>query len=263
MLSTRTPWQVTRSVWQALFIHESLARIVGDRLAWFWMLFEPIALILVMTAIRTLVMGGQTRIGGAEFVPWMLLGLFGFYLFRENMMRPLNVIQQNRQLFAYRQVKPVDTVLVRCAVETLLKTFIFLLFILAGLLLELDLVPDQPLMALFIWGSLWLLGLGAGLICSALAELVPEFSFVARIISMPLLLISGVILPLNLVPHHLLVYVMWNPIVHGLELLRQSFYDGYHMVHGVSLLYLWYWILTLLLLGLMLHLRFEQRLKRR
>jgi capsular polysaccharide transport system permease protein len=262
VLSIRTPWQVTRSVWYAMFIREALARTMADRMAWFWMLFEPIALILMMIVIRTVIMGNIRHIDGADFIPWMVVGLLGFFLVRENMMRPIGAIDANKGLFAYRQVKPIDPVLVRCYLEGLLKSFIFLLFILAGAALGFQLLPAAPLEALFVWFSLWCLGLGAGLIFSVLAGLVPEVGKLLRIISMPLLIISGVIFPLNFVPHELLAYVMWNPIVHGLESLRSAFFPLYRPVNGTSLLYLWYWILGMAALGLTLHVRFELRLKR-
>jgi len=245
-----------------MFIREALARTMADRMAWFWMLFEPIAMIVVMVAIRTVVMGRMRSIDGADFVPWMITGLFGFFLVRENMMRPIGAIDANKGLFAYRQVKPIDPVFVRCYLEGLLKSFIFILFIIVGTLLGFDLVAADPLGAIIAWFSLWSLGLGAGLIFSALAGLVPEIGRILRIISLPLLIISGVILPLNFVPHDLLVYVMWNPIVHGLESLRASFFPLYRPVSGTSFLYLWYWIMGMTSLGLLLHVRFELRLKR-
>jgi capsular polysaccharide transport system permease protein len=245
-----------------MFIREALARTMADRMAWFWMLFEPIAMIIVMVAIRAVAMNAVQTIDGADMIPWMVTGLFGFFLVRENMMRPIGAVEANKGLFAYRQVKPVDPVLVRCYLEGLLKSFIFILFIIVGTMLGIELMPADPLGAITAWLSLWSLGLGAGLIFSALAGLVPEIGKILRIMSMPLLIISGVILPLNFVPHDLLVYVMWNPIVHGLESLRASFFPLYRPVAGTSFLYLWYWILGMTTLGLLLHVRFELRLKR-
>lgn len=263
MLSKRTSWQVTRSAWHAMFIREALARTTADRLASFWMLAEPIAMISIMAFIRTLGAAHIEQISGADFIPWMILGLLGFFLFRENMTRSMGAITSNRALFAYRQVKPIDPVLVRCYLEGLLKTFIFLLFIAIGILLGFDLVPDHPLMALFCWFSLWMLGLGVGLILSAVDALVPEIGRIVKIMSMPLLIGSGVIMPLHLIPHRFLEYLMLNPIVHGLEALRGSFFEGYREVPGTSLEYLWFWTLAMTTLGLMLHMRFEKRLKRR
>lgn len=262
-MKTRTSWQVTRSVWHAMFIREALARTMADRMAWFWMLFEPIAIIAIMVLMRTVVMGKVKHIDGADFIPWLVTGLFGFHLVRENLMRPIGAVDANAALFAYRQVKPVDPVFIRCYLEGMLRSFTFLLFISAGILLEIDLIPDEPLHALFYWLSLWILGMGAGLTASAIAGLVPEMGKIIRLASLPLLIISGVIFPLNFIPHAVLDYLMWNPIVHGLELLRGAFFASYRPVTGTSVIYLWYWILSFTVLGLALHLRFEQRLKRR
>lgn len=262
MLNTRSSWRVTTSVWYAMFIREALARTMADRFAWFWMIFEPAAMVGIMVIVRTVALGADQKIYGADFVPWMILGLFGFFLFRDNMLRPIGAVKANKGLFAYRQVKPVDPVLVRCYLEGLLRTFIFLLFIVAGILLEFDLIPDEPLMALVSWVSLWCLGLGVGLIYSALAGLASEFDNIAKLTSMPLLIISGVMFPLNYLPHDLLGYLMWNPIVHGLESFRQAFFSSYRAIPGTSLLYLWMWVLPLWSLGLLLHIRFAETLKR-
>ncbi|WP_428033899.1 ABC transporter permease [Amphritea sp.] len=260
MLSPRTSWQVTKAVWYALFMREALSRTTGDRFAWFWMLVEPIAMIVVMLSLRGMIAGGR-HIAGAEFIPWMLVGLMGFYLFRENLQCSLGAMQGYKGLFAYRQVKSTDPVFVRCFLEGMLKTFILVLFIFAGVLLDIDLIADDPLFALFCWFSLWCLGVGAALTFSAVSELVPEAGKIVRITSMPLLILSGVIFPLNYLPFWVQEYLLWNPIVHGLELLRMAFFENYRHVAGVDMGYLWLWNFCLIAFGLMLHMRFEPRLK--
>jgi capsular polysaccharide transport system permease protein len=49
--------------------------------------------------------------------------------------------------------------------------------------------------------------------------------------------------------------------VHGLESLRLSFFDSYRSLDGVNMSYLWLWALSMMALGLMLHIRFQHRLK--
>ena len=259
--AVRSPWQVIWSVWNALFLREFMTRITQDRLAWFWLLFEPIAFVLIFVAIRTVAFGSSRHIAGAEFVPWLLTGLLGFFLFRENMMRSIKAVETSRTLFSYRQVKPVDPVLVRCFLEGWIKTFILAGFIAAGALLGTELFPDNFMVALFAWCSLWLLGIGAALVFSALSALVNELGKIVQITSLPLLIISGVMFPVNFLPHDILALLLWNPILHAVEFLRVGFFEAYRPVQGLDLLYLWSWILGLLTLGLMLHIRFEKRLK--
>ncbi|KAA0019351.1 ABC transporter permease [Salinicola corii] len=245
-----------------MFMREMVARTMADRMAWFWMIFEPMAVVAVMIAIRGVILGGR-HIEGADFIPWILVGLMGFTLFRENLMRLMGAVDANAGLFTYRQVKPVDTVLVRSFLEFMLKSFVLLLLILLGNLMKIEIVPHRPLEALFDWLSLWMLGLGAGLLSSVAASLVPEIGNIIRLTSMPLMILSGVIFPLQYVPHEYQQYVLLNPIVHGLESMRLNFFPSYRSLDGIDLAYLWYWALTMMTLGLMLHLRFENRLKAR
>ena len=257
---SRTPWQVTRSVWYAMFMREAISRTMADRMGWFWMIAEPMAFTLIMVGIRSFIRGDRFIVN-ADFIPWMITGLMGFFLIREGMLRGLGAVNANTALFAYRQVQPVDPVLVRTALEGLLRSFIFLLFIAGALMLGVDMKPDNAITAMAWWFSLWSLGLGLGLITSVAGTLVPEVGTVVRMLSLPLLILSGVIFPLNNLPHWLLEYLMYNPIVHGLELLRAGFFEGYVVIHGTSATYFWMFTLSALALGLLMHVRFKERLK--
>ncbi|AVV35275.1 ABC transporter permease [Halomonas sp. SF2003] len=256
----RSAWAVTRSVWYAMFVREAVGRTMADRMGWFWMIAEPIAMVGIMVLIRSFLKSDRLIIN-AEFIPWLVVGLMGFHLVKEGMIRGMGAVKANQALFTYRQVQTSDPVIIRNFLEGMIRTFVFLLFIAGGLLLGLPLTPDDALFALFSWLSLWSLGLGLGLTLSVLATLVEEVERIVKIISLPLLIISGVIFPINHLPHWLLEYLMLNPIPHGLELLRLGFFEGYHVVKGTSLLYLWFFILSLNALGLMLHIHFSHKLK--
>ncbi|MGP9656301.1 ABC transporter permease, partial [Halomonas sp. AOP35-4E-18] len=82
----RTPWQVTRSVWYAMFMREAISRTMADRMGWFWMVFEPFALVAVMVGIRSFI-SGDRLISNAPFIPWMITGMMGFFLARDGMLR--------------------------------------------------------------------------------------------------------------------------------------------------------------------------------
>ncbi|AJY51423.1 ABC-2 type transporter [Halomonas sp. KO116] len=243
-----------------MFMREAISRTMADRMGWFWMLFEPAAFIGIMVAIRSFIRSDRLIVN-AEFIPWMIAGLMGFFLVREGMLRGMGAIESNSALFAYRQVHPVDPVIVRNFLEGMLRSFIFLLFILGGLMLGLDIYPDNAIRAMAAWLSLWSLGLALGLLTSVVATLVPEVGRVVRMLSLPLLILSGVMFPLNQLPHWLLEYLMLNPIPHGIEVLRLGFFENYQTVHGTSMLYFWMVTLSISALGLLMHLRFVDRLK--
>jgi len=260
MKSNRTNWQVIRSVWYALFLREMIGKTSAGRLAWFWLVFEPFAMVTILVSIRSLISGGRF-IGGVDFIPWVVTGLFGFYLFRENLLKSLGAISANKALFTYRQVKPVDPVLVRCMLEGTIRGFVFVLFILCAQLLDINIIPHYIIKALSIWLLIWLLATGFGLTFSALSALVPEIGRIVKLTSLPLLIISGVMVPIQLIPESAQNILLFNPILHGLELLRLAFFENYKTVDKISLLYITFWALSINLLGLLLHIRFSMKLK--
>ncbi len=259
MQATRSPWLITAHVWHALFMREAMARVTADRVAWLWLLAEPIAHVLLMVWVRQLI--GRVRIiPGAEFIPWLIVGITSFILFRNLMNRGMDAINANRALFAYRQVHPTDTVLVRGALEGTLSTIILLLLVSSFSLLEYDMIPRDPLGVIGIWGLIWLLGLGVGLCCSVIVTSVPESSKFIRMASFPLYFLSGVMIPVQYFPHELREYLLYNPMLHAVELIRVSFFEGYRMMDGISVVYLLQWVTGTLFLGLLLQVRFKARL---
>lgn len=255
----RSPWRITLGVWYAMFLRETVSRTMTDRMGWFWMVFEPLAYTMIFIWIRGYIRGDRLIVG-ADFIPWLITGLMGFFMVREGMLRGLGAVDANQALFAYRQVQPVDPVIVRSLLDGVLRTFVFLLFIAGALLLGVDLYPDDGIAAAAAWLSLWFLGLSLGLFTSVAGTLVPEVGKVIRMLSLPLMILSGVIFPLNNLPHWLLEYLMWNPIPHGLETLRHGFFNTYRVIHGTSMLYFWLFTLTTMLVGLLMHLRFKRKL---
>lgn len=257
--TARSHWKVSYHVWQALFLREAVARLSSDRIAWLWLIAEPIAHVMLLVWVRTLV-GHMQFIPGAEFVPWLVLGVTLFILFRNHMNRGMEAINANRGLFAYHQVHPVDTVLVRCFLEASISSVVILLLIAGFSLLGHSLVPAHPLHALYIWALVVGFGTGAGLVCSVIATTLPEAAKFIRMIMFPLYFLSGVMIPVQYFPHDLQYYLLFNPMLHAIELFRLGFFEGYRAVNGISVLYLHYWVWGSLFLGLLLQQRYKIRL---
>lgn len=248
----------TGNTWHALLLREALGRLLHRRAAWAWLLLEPAFhigfMVFVFTAVRV------RSIGGIDTVVWLVLGFLGFFLFRRTANQCSNAINANRTLFAYRQVKPVDTVIVRALVEGLLMLSVTVVILAAVGLCGHSVMPVRPLAVIEAAAGLWLLGLGFGLVVSVAKELVDELGNLIDMLMTPLYLMSGVILPLSSVPLPFREWLMYNPVAHGLEALRLGFAGYYHAAPELSLPYLHGCALVLLFFGLALHVRFQQRL---
>lgn len=172
----------------------------------------------------------------------------------------MNAVSANQALFAYRQVKPVDTLIARGGLEGVLMIAVAGILLAGAALFGYSIVPADPLAVLAAFLGLWLVGMGFGLVTSVAGELVPELGRVLNLIMMPMYLISGVIFPLSTVPQPYRDWLMLNPVAHGLEAARQGFASYYHAVPELSFAYLYGFALFSVFLGLALHRRFALRL---
>jgi capsular polysaccharide transport system permease protein len=223
------------------------------------MFIEPMLFILLMVSFRLFIKAGDT-IAGSEKIPWLILGLVAFFMFRDIATRSMDAFRSNAGLFSYRQVKPFDTVWIRAVLEAFLRTVVLLILLLIFGLLGNYVIPVDAFMALIAWISIFLLAFGLGLTLAMLVVLFPVVRKIVEMMMMPMLLLSGVILPLHSFPPGILEYLMYNPVVHGLELFRVAFLKNYWTMDGVSWLYLYYWNIGLLFLGLLLYYRFGHRI---
>lgn len=254
----RSSFSITLSVWKAILLRESLDRLFDVRAAWLWLLLEPAMHIGFLAFVWGVLRARD--IGGMDTVIWVMVGMLSFFLFRRTGIQTMYAIDCNKSLFIYRQVKPFDAALVRAVLEGFLMTMIALAMLSAALLFGREALPVDPLLVATSLSGIWLFALGYGLITSVLMKLVPEIEHILNIIMSPLYLISGVIMPLASIPLPYRDWLMFNPIAHGLELVRLGFGSYYHAVPGVSLEYLYAAALIAISLGLLLYRGFGVRL---
>jgi capsular polysaccharide transport system permease protein len=254
----RPPLAVSLAVWKALFLRETVARLSQDRIAWVWVLLEPIAHALFLVWMRVIVR--QKVIGGMDPALFVLVGVLGFFVPRNMLARSFDAISQNLSLYSYRQIKPVDTILVRSVVEGLLSAILLILVLAGAALIGIAVLPAEPLAALAALAVLWFTGLGLGLVASATGELLPEVSRILRVLMPALYLISAIMFQTSAMPHGLQEVLLYNPLVHSLEFLRVAFVPTYQVPPEINLGYPAAWALVLVFLGLALHVRYQRRL---
>jgi capsular polysaccharide transport system permease protein len=255
---SRSSLTITFSVWKALFLHLAQGRISGSRASWFWLVAEPLAhmafLVYLLVALRHRVVAGM------DAYVWVVVGLVAFFTFRRAAMQGMHAVDDNKAMFAYRQVKPVDTVLVRAALETFLMLLIGMAAFALLFMLGHDIAPHDPLLVLAAAFGIWLLALGLGLTLAVPIKLIKESAVFLNFLFMPLYLLSGVIFPINSIPYPYKDWLLRNPVVHAIEAARLGFSPSYHAVAGLDLSYLYAWGICLIFIGLVLQVRFADRL---
>ena len=254
----RSAWAITLSVWKALFLRESISRLSNRRMAWMWLLLDPMVQIAFMLTMMTVI--NVTVIGGIDTMSWLIVGITGYQMFQKTGSQSKNAISSNQSLFAYRQVKVIDTVIVRTILEGFIEIIITVILCAGTLFVSSEIIPDDPLLVFAAFFALWLMGVGFGLIMSVVAQLLPEIAKIIDYVMMPLYILSGVIMPMSSIDPSYRHWLLLNPLIHGVESCRVGMSNFYHTVPGVDLVYLYKFALCAVFLGLALHRRFALKL---
>ena len=254
----RTHIAVSLSVWKALFLREAVARISAQRAGWVWLVLEPMLHIAMITYVITGFKGRD--FGDTDAALFVALGLIGFRFFSNPAFKSPATLGTNRALLVYRQVKPIDPILSRCVLEGWVQILVAVLFMCMLSLLNHDVLPVAPLTPFLCVLTLWLFGLGTGLVLSAATVLGPEVGRFTNLLGMPMYFLSGVLFSPSQLPPAMRDVVLLNPVAHGIELLRSGFFPGYYVADQVSFSYLLGFTLVYLFFGLALHRHLQTRL---
>lgn len=231
----RSSWEIQRAVLFALVQRELKASFGGRWLGAFWVLLEPIAhltyLMLLFGVWR------ERVVPGVPFVMFLLTGLIPFFIFRSVSLRVMGSVDGSRGLFGYRQVKPIDPVIARATVDTLMYSVVYVFFLAVFGWYGLPWFPDEPLGLFAVSAVLVAMAFGLGLLFVVLTDDFPQVRIFIRIAYLPLYLISGVIFPINVLPTELQSWLLWNPLLHLMELSRQHFFTHYQAIQEASLAY--------------------------
>ena len=222
----RSSFQIMKDTVFALFIRELRTRFGGNRLGYFWAIAEPAGQAAVFAILFSII--GRESISGVPVPVFMITGMLTFKLFTKLLTQSANAVISNKGLMTYRQVEPIDPVLTRSIIEV--TTYFVVLAILMGLMgwfLSYDIFPDDLLEFLLAITSLASLSLAIGMILCSVLEFWPDANRFLTVIMTPLLFISGVFYSASMLPQQYWPYLSWNPIFHGLELMREGYFSEY------------------------------------
>lgn len=232
-LRSRSSLQVMRAVIFALVLREMQTRFGARRMGAFWMLFEPVAHVVIIMMVFTFIR--QRQVPGIEFPIFMVTGIVPFFLMRNIALRMMDAMDANKSLFAYQQIKAFDTFAARTIVEFALYACVMALILAAmGIWFGYDITINDPLswMASLAVGVTFSFGLG--LILAVIGDIAPNSKSIVKLVFFPLYLISGVIFPIWVIPPQYLDWILWNPYLHIIDNLRSSFFAFYPKTYGIS-----------------------------
>lgn len=251
-MQQRRPFKIVRTVIFALVLREVRTRFSANRLGAFWFVMEPLAHIAVLLTIFTAIRG--RTLPGLDFAVFFTNGIIPFLLFKNIALKGMEAVAGNKALFVYKQIKPIDAVVARAIVEVALMSCVYgvVMFCLAfwgGSNVRIY----HPLEWLGVLSIGITLSVGLALIFCTVTEAMPEFKTVVKLAYMPLYFLSGVVLPIWLLPSEVLSWMLWIPFIHIIDLLRAATFEHYPSTYGINAFYPTAVAVIMLFLGLVLY----------
>jgi capsular polysaccharide transport system permease protein len=199
----------------ALVVREMSTKFGRSWGGYLWAIAEPLGGILLLTFAFGLTFHKPPL--GTNFALFYATGIIPFYLFSSVTAGVGQAINSNRGLLTYPVVSPLDTVLAKFITD-----FLTMFILRDGLVLSLDLA------AIFNGFLLMgLIGLGFGTLNCVIFGFWPTWRHLWNVLTKPLFLISCMFYTFDSLPPQVQAVLWYNPLVHGIGLMRAGFYAGY------------------------------------
>ena len=233
-IPTHTAWTNQRLVIAALLHREAITRFGRYKMGALWFITEPLVGVIVVGLLLGPIIGRTAP--DMPYAFFVLNGLTLLQCFTGPMMSGMGAITSNLGLLVFPKVQPLDLLMARFLFDLFTSIFSFTLFCLVGMWFGVQLSLGHLHVLLGTFLITWMLGSGMGMIMSVASSEYPSVDKVVAFLRRPLIFVSCVLHPLFSVPSEAQKFLLYNPLVHTIELSRKSLFPFYH-VPEVNLLY--------------------------
>ena len=242
----------------ALVLRETRTRFGAHQLGYLWALLEPVVWILTFYGVFA-VLGRQVP-QNMDIVSFIATGIVPFHMVMRIAERSTTAISANKAMLFYPQVKPLDLILARGALEVATLGIVFVVLVGGSTLASERPAVDSLLTTLLGLGLAGMLGLSLGLVLCAASVYTNSVERLQGPIFRPLFWVSGIFFTCNALPSQAREVLLYNPILHTVELTRDGWFPEYDSQHADAG-YVLAWIGVLLLLGLALERSCRRRIE--
>lgn len=222
-------WAIQRRVVGALLLREILTRYGRHNIGFLWLFVEPMLFTLGVTALWTYAQA--THGSSLPIVAFALTGYSSVLLWRNMPGRCISAIEPNLSLLYHRYVKIIDIYYARLTLETMGVTISFV--VLSLLFISIDwMEPPEDVLKVFAgWAMLAWFGSALAIFLGSLAydnELIDKIWHPTSYLLFPL---SGAAFLVDALPKAAQHFVLYLPMVHGVELLREGYFGSAITAH--------------------------------
>ena len=247
------------AAFHALLMRELQTRFGSYRLGYLW---APLEVILQM-AIMMIIFGAIMKrvLPGMDYMLFLVAGFTPFFMMQKIANRSLGAVSANAGLLMYRAVRHIDVIIARSFLELVIYFITFVILLCGLAFFGVGFSVAHLDMVLLCWVMMFFFAFGLAMILMIVGHYGGELSKIISVIFTVLYFASGVIYSVHMVPEPYLSYLMYNPFIHNLEMIRHSLSPTYPIYH-VDMWYFVKWMMCVNFLGLLLYKAFERDLIR-
>lgn len=249
---------VQLQVVHAILLREVMTRFGAHQLGYLWAIIEPLLWIATFAVMFILI--DRQIAGSIDIIAFLTTGVIPFLLFRQTVDRSISAISANKALLFYPHIRPLDLVIARSALEMATLATVFVIILCFNSLFNAPLVVDSLLKVITGLSLAGLLGASMGLTICSLSLYSNVVERIVGPLFRPMFWISGLFFSVNELPTTAREILLWNPVLHTVELTRDGIFRGY-VVRDISATYVLMWILAFGFLGLTLERTARRRLE--
>lgn len=245
--SLRRSWAIQRRVIGALLMREVLTRFGRHNIGFLWMFAEPMMFTLGVAALWTAF--NSVHGSSLPIIAFAITGYSSVLLWRNMPMRCIHAVAPNAALMYHRNVKMIDIYAARLLLEAGGATISFIVLSLIFISLGTMRPPEDIMTVVGAWILLAWFGSSLAVVIGTLSEtseIVEKVWHPASYLAFPL---SGAAFIVDALPPNAQKVLLYVPMVHGAEMLRDGYFGSLVRAH-YDPGYLLLWCMGLTLFGL-------------
>ena len=222
-------WAIQRRVIHALVMREIITRFGRHNIGFLWLFVAP----MIFTIGVTLIWSSFKSIHGSNFsiAAFALTGYSSVLVWRNMPSRLVDSIEPNLSLMYHRNVRIFDIFASRLLLEGVSVGASFLILTIVFASINWLNLPQDYLKVVVGWLMLAWWGSALGMFVGALShrsEMVDRFWHPIQYLMFPL---SGAAFLVDALPEQFQEWVLYLPMVHGVECVRDGFFGSEFVAH--------------------------------
>lgn len=209
-----------------LVLRETRASFGTSSVGYLWAILTPAISVGLLAFLFSL--ADRQPPFGTSLAVFFATGILTIEFFNKLSNTLTTAFNANKALLSYPLIKETDTLFARLLLISATYVMIMLIFHSALFVIGSGVVPHHPEIVLVAFAATMLLGFAVGTFNAVLASLWLSWPMIEKVLTRPLIFISGVFYLPSRLPQEAQDVLYWNPVLHLVEWFREGFYVNYN-----------------------------------